>query len=46
MKNEKLRNLMIVPVGENKDKHGGAILIILLNKFSVGDEGTVAFDNF
>ena len=45
--NEKLRNLMIVPVGENKSKrHGGAILIVLLNKFNMGDDGKMVFENF
>ena len=33
--NEKMRNLMIIPVGENQGKHGGAIIILLINKFLV-----------
>ena len=44
--NEKVSNLMIIPVGENQGKHGGAILIILLNKFSFNDSGKQVFDNF
>jgi len=42
----KLQNLMIVPVGENKGKHGGALLVIMLNKFTTGDDGNPSFDNF
>ena len=42
---EKLRNLMIVPIGENKGKHGGAMLLILVNKY-VMDDGKMTFDKF
>jgi len=42
---EKLRNLMIVPLGENKGKHGGAMLIIFLNKFTM-DGDKMIFDKF
>ena len=43
---DKLQNLMIVPVGENKGKHGGALLVIMLNKFVMQDDGNPTFDNF
>ena len=42
----KLQNLMIVPVGENKGKHGGALLVIMLNKFTMQDDGNQTFDHF
>ena len=36
---------MIVPVGENDGKHGGAMLIIFINKYVV-DDGKMTFDRF
>lgn len=37
---------MIVPIGENKGKLGGAILLILVNKFSMGDDDKITFESF
>ena len=34
----KVNNLMMVPVGENQGKKGGAMVIILINKFTLGEE--------
>ena len=42
----KLHNLMLVPFGENEGKRGGAMLLILMNKFCIGDGDKPVFDKF
>ena len=42
---EKLCNLMMIPLGENQGKYGGAMLLILINNFRM-DNGKIRFDKF
>ena len=35
---KKLQNLMIVPFGENQGRRGGAMVLILFNKFCMGED--------
>lgn len=37
---------MIVPFGENIGKHGGVMIFILMNKFSMGEDDKPSFENF
>ena len=41
---DKIHNMMLVPFGENRGKHGGAMLLCLLNKFSMGEEGKPTYE--
>ena len=36
----------MVPFGENTGRRGGALLLILINKFSVGEDDRPQFENF
>lgn len=42
----KLQNLMIVPFGENKGKFGGTMLLILINKYTIGEDDKITNDSF
>jgi len=42
----KLHNLMLVPFGENEGKRGGAMLLILMNKFCIGDGDKPTYEKF
>ena len=41
---QKVHNLMIVPFGQNVGKQGGALIIILLNKYSMNEEDKPVFE--
>ena len=38
MESQKLQNCMIVPFGENTGRRGGAMILILINKFTMGED--------
>ena len=38
MVDQKLQNLMILPFGENQGRRGGVMILILINKFSMGED--------
>ncbi len=40
----KLNNLMIVPFGRNQGKSGGALILVLINKYSIGDDDKQKFE--
>ena len=42
----KLNNLMIVPFGENQGKHGGVMLLVMMNKFCRGDDDKPQYEGF
>ena len=42
----KINNLILVPVGDNQGKKGGAMVIVLINKFFMGDEDKPTYENF
>ena len=42
----KVNNLMIVPLGQNVGKNGGAMLLVLLNKFCFGEDDKPQQENF
>ena len=42
----KFANLMLVPVGENKGKEGGALVVIMQNKYAIDEEGNFNYVNF
>ena len=42
----KIHNLLIAPYGSNVGKRGGAMLLLLLNKFSMSDDGKPNYEHF
>ena len=46
MESQKLQNAMITPFGENQGRRGGTIIIVLLNKFTMGEDDKPQYENF
>ena len=42
----KLHNIMILPFGQNVGKRGGVLILILLNKFVIGEDDKVKYEKY